>query len=357
MSVTLKGWKRQFMASLFKQEATYDAGVTMSDANACSLLNYDLTTTWDDKIETDKGEVSGKEHGYDQEILSSGCKMTYKEPKCKPNSLAGFATLVLGSDTPTKDGAFAAWKHHIVPITIGNALLSMQVEELFGDLQYKYSGLKGESLKLTGNAGGYLQMETVLHGSGTRSTSATAMAAAISESWMKLSDCKVWMESGADIEIAATLVQAAANISKSPATADNIYPRIKSFDWQWNNNLDPQSGFGGGGVLQDLDYKRRSCALKFTLLFGGAAELAYFTAQTPCAIEFDLKGALIAAGGAMYYGAQLIVPRFKLKTPPLPKGGVNDTLTADFECEVFDDGTNPASILEVYTGKAAYLAA
>jgi len=354
MAITLKGWNRQFMASAFTKEASYDAGATMNNTNACSFKGFDLEPAWEDKIVTDKDEVTGKEHGYDQEIIGYGAKFNYKEPKCKPNSLAFFASLALGSSTPTKDGAFTAYKHKIIPVTVGTALPSCQVEELFGGLQYAYKGVKCNTLKISGEAGGFLALEAGLIGSGTRATSATAFANAIAESWMQVANCKVWMESGADITIGASLVQAAEDISS--AAPDVLSPRLKTFDWNWDNKLEGQPGFGGAGVFQDQDYGRRSCSLKFSLIFAGATELGYYTAQNPCAIEFDLKGALIAAGGAMYYGAHLIVPRFKLKAAPLPKGGPNDSLTQDFDCEVFDDGTNAASIIEVYNAQAAYLA-
>ncbi len=354
MASTKKGWNRQLMCSLFTKEATYDAGVTMNGTNACSLTGFELDTTWDDTVISDKDEVTGKEHGYDQELIGYGGKFGLKFPKVTPNALAGFSNLALGARTSTKDGAYTAYKHKITPVAVGTALPSIQVEELFGGLQYAYKGVKCNTLKISGEAGGLLAMEAGLIGSGTRATSATAMAAAITESWMKLHACKGWFETGANISIDATLTQDAENISG--ATPDNLYPRLKSFEWNWDNGLAGQPGFGGAGVFQDIDYARRKCELKFSLQFYDGTELAYYTAQDACAIEFDLKGAIVVASSSYYFGMHLVVPRFKLKTAPLPKGGPNDTLTADYDCEVFDDGTNAAAILEIYNGQAAYLA-
>jgi len=352
MASTKKGWNRSFMASLFHKEATYDAGHAMADANACSLTGFELDTTWDDKVVTDKDEVTGKEHGYDQELIGYGYKSTLKFPKVKPNDLAGFASYALGSSTPTQDGANTAYKHKIVPATVGTALNSMQVEELFGGLQYYYRGVKVNTLKLSGEAGGLLGMEVGLLGSGTRATSANSFAAAITESWMRLTNCNVWMESGANISIDATLTQAAENISG--ATPDTLHTRFKNFELTWDNALEGQPAFGqAAGAFTDIDYGRRKCNLKFGLIFSDGTELAYYTAQDACAIEFDLKGSAIDSGN-YYFGCHIVVPRFKIKSPPLPKGGPNDTLIQDFECEIFDDGTNSALILEVYNAQAAY---
>lgn len=353
---TKKGWKQELMMSLFKKEATYNAGITMSNANACSMQSFDITPDWDDVITSDKNEVTNKEHGNTQEITRQGVKISYKEPKAKPNTLAGLGMLTLGAITSTQDEALASYRHKITPVAHGTALPSMQAEHLKGGLQYAYKGIKGNTLKITGEAGGYANVEAELLGSGTRATSATAFANAISESWMKISNCKVWMETGANISIDATLTQDAENISS--ATPDTLHTRFKSFDWTWNNNLVPQEGFAGAGVFQDIDFGRRMQELSFTLLFNDSTELDYFINQNPCAIEFDLKGGIVAAGSGTdyYYGFHLIIPRFFIKKAPLPVGGVDDTLECEFECECVEDGTNSAVILEVYNAQAAYLA-
>lgn len=352
--ITKKGWQDQVMLSLFAKEATYNAGVTMNGTNACSMKGFECDVDWSDTVTDDKDSVSGAELGTDQEITAQGVDITYREPRCKPNTLAGLANLALGARATTQDGALAAYRHKITPVAVGSALPSIQAESKKGGVQYAYRGVKCNSLKLSGEAGGYLSLEAALKGSGYRSTSATAFPAVIAESWMKLSNCKVWMETGANISLDATLTQDAENISS--ATPDDLKVRIKSFSVGWENALDPQPGFGGAGQLQDLDYARRSAELSFSLLFDASTELDYFLNQDPAAIEFDLKGALIAGGGTLFYGAHIIIPRFKIKKAPLPKGGPGDILTCDFECDVQNDGTNAPLIIEVYTAKAAYLA-
>lgn len=355
MTITKKGWNQDLMMSLFTKEDTYDAGVTMSDANACSMQGYEFEPSWPDTVVTDKDEVTGKEHGYDQELVEKGFEATYKEAKAKPNTLAGLAALVLGSISSSQDAELTAYKHTITPVTVGTALPSIHVEHEKGGIQYKYYGVKGGSLTLSGEAGQPVSLEATLKGSGTRATSETEFAASISESWLLMQKMKVWLESGANISItaAASRVQDAEDISS--ATPDNLYPRLKSFTFGWQNNLEGQPGAGGGGVLQDIDYGRRAVELKTSIIFYDSTELDYFIDQSVVAVEFDLKGALIAAGGAMYYGFDLIIPRAKIKAAPLPQGGAGDTLTQEIEYEVFDDGTNKAAEIIVYNAQAAYM--
>jgi hypothetical protein len=169
-----------------------------------------------------------------------------------------------------------------------------------------------------------------------------------------MSICKLYMEDGANIDIAAAPTQGAENISS--ATPTDLSVKFRSFEFNWANNIELQYGCGGADVAVDADPGRRKADLKLSLLFADGTELGYYTGQTVLAVEFDWKGALIAEAGAMYYGASLIIPSLRLRTPALPKGGVNDTLTLDLEFDVYNDGTNDAVEMAVYNTKAAYLA-
>jgi len=353
--ITKKGWASQFMFGAYKKEAAFGAGVTMDATNACSMRGFDAEITMPDVVMNDKDEVTGAEFGTTQEIIASRLEINYKEAKAKPNTVAFLSALVLGASASTKDGAFNAWKHKITRVAAGTAQPSTQAEFKVGGLQYSAKGIKGKSLKISAADSGLVSVEAGLMGAGDRATSATAFVPVITESFLKVNQAKFWMENGSSISVAATLTQDAQNISSG--TPVSLGARLKSFELSYDNALEGQVGFGGAGLYQDIDCGRRKAELKFSLLFNDATELNHYLNQNPLAVEFDLKGALIAAGGTMYYGVQLIVPRFMLKAAPWPKGGANDTLTIDMEADIQDDGTNSPVIVEVYTAKAAYLAA
>lgn len=351
--ITLKGHQDEVMLSLFKKEATYDAAVAVSAANFCSMKNFVIPddVDWADDVK----KIMDKEFSTDVEIIEQAIKVTYTEKDAKPNTLIGLAALAFGSITSTQDGALAAYRHKIVPVAVGTALPSVNLIHKRGGVQDLYKGLKCNTLNITGKEGGVVAVKAELLGSGTRATNADSFVASISESWLLMKNCKVWMEDGTSIAIDAVLTQHTENISSG--TPDVIGPRLVSFDFTWNNNLEEQRGSGGGGSAQDIDCVRRQAELKFSLLFKDITERNYFVNKTPLAIEFDLKGALIAVTGTMYYGFQLIVPRFKLMAAPMPKGSADDFLTQDFNCDVQDDGTNAIAIVEGYNAKAGYLLA
>jgi hypothetical protein len=355
--ITKKGWQQELMMSLYKKEATYDAAVTINASNFCTLKGFsDYDPDWADEVSDDLETVSGSEYATEQEIIKQGFSLTYEEPKARPNTIIGMIAGAFGSLTPTQDGGFTAYKHKGNPVTVGTGLPSFNLIGKKGGIQYLQKGCMVNSVELSGEEAGPVKLSAEIFGSGTRATDATSFVAKVSEPRLYAKDSKLWLEDGASISIDATLTQGLENISSGTPTS--LGPRVKSWRWKFMNNLEGQGGFGGGGVFQDMDYGRRAVELAMTLRFNDTTELDYYLNQTNLALELDCKTTtLVAAGGSFYYGFQLVVPSFKLKKAPMPKGGVGDVLTQDFEIIILDNGTNPISIFEGYSAKAAYFAA
>lgn len=324
----------------------------MAASDACEMSGFaSEPRDWTDEVFDDSGEITGSEFPTTQEILKQGVSLAYSEPKAKPNTLAGLGALVMGAITSVQDGGLAAYRHDITPIGADTPLPTIRAEVKDGT-QWGYNGILGQSMKISGGEDGFVSVEAQLVGSGTRAVSAAAFPAKIVESWLKTTQMKVWMENGASISIDGTPSQDAENISSG--TPSNLSIRIKGFSWEWNNN--PYLNYGyGSTVLQEADKgPKRSCALSFSLLYDDDTELNSYINQENVAIEFDARGALIASGGAMYYGMNLVVPAFKIKKVGL-KGTSGSFMTQDFEATVIDDGVNPISKLSVYNAQAAYL--
>lgn len=350
-----KGWNRSLMISSLTKEATYDAGITHTALTSQGLTGYELTPDFTDKVLNDKDEVTGKEFGYTQEIVSYGNKFTLKFAKAKPNDIAIFAHLALGTGTPTQDPGKTAYQHKITRIAEGSELPSASLVYLDGGIQTEYKGVKVNTLKLYGKEGEMLSMDVELIGSGTRATNAASFIAPVVENWLRMDMCSVWLESGTDRTIAGTATQGTEDISST--TPDALKTRTTDFEWMWTNNLQLEPGFGGAGVAQGLSYGRRTATCKVTLRFNSTTEITYYTAQSELAVEFDWKSSnLIASGGTLYYGAQIVIPRCHLSKYPYPEGGPSDTLKQPLEIEISEDGTNSPCIVNAYTATAAYLA-
>lgn len=346
---------RRIMLSAYKREATYGAGVTMNSTNACEMFGYTgAPPAFPDEVEHDGDSITGTLVPTQQEILTKKVEISYTEPRAHPNAIAALAALAFGSPTSTQDGGFAAYRHRFILPTAGAAAQTGQAESLDGD-QRAYRGVGAKSFQLSGEAGKYLELTGSLIGSGYRATSATAFAAKVSEPWMKTSDMRVWLESGANRSIGGP-TQAAEDISS--ATPDDLKARVTKFAFGVEDCIMPEYGFGGAGLVQGIYYHPQpKVSLGFSLAYDTVADLDYYLNQDALALEFDLQhGTLIDAGGAFYYGLSLIVPHAQLKSVGR-SGAVGEFQNLDFDVTVLDDGTNEPFYLDVYTAKAAYLAA
>lgn len=344
----------RLLMSLYKKEAAYDAGVTINSTNACELIGHDSEPPkFSDKTESDLKLITGSEWPTHQEIVRQAVEFDYVEPKAKPNSLAGMAALVLGSIASTKDGLSNAWRHLITPIAAATPLPSIQVEWLDAT-QWKYTGIVGKDLKLFAKEDGFVQLSASMVGSGSRSPSANAFPNKVAESWLKTTVMKTWMESGANISIRATPVQASQDISSGTPT--DLRVRMSAFSFEWNNNNFLNFGFGSPTLLENDKGAMRTAKLTFTLWFQDDTELNLYLNQTAVSIEIDVKGAtLIDPAGSMYPGFDLVVPMGQLM-PIGKKGKAGEFITQDFDVTIMNDGSHPVVQLYVYNGVAAYLA-
>ena len=351
--ITTKGWNQKLMLSLFKKEATYNAAVTVSDANWCSIVGHtDFNPDFTDKVENDKAFVSGTEYGTTQQILEQGFKLGFSTENVTPNTLIGLVSLAEGSSTPTKEGAHAAYTHDIVEVAAGVATPSINLIGVKGAKQYLAKGIKVGGYEIKGSEGKSVSFSADLIGSGYRAVNADSFAAKISESWMLMNPSTIKIATGTDISIDTPLVQGTQNISATTPT--NLSAAVKSFSFKRGFNLTEQR-MGGAGLCSDIDYGRRTVECSIEMRY--ADYIALYEAQTPLALELECtQGAKIDAGGALYYGFKLVIPRCMLKKFPYPTGGVSDTLSCQFDLDIQNDGTNPVFKIQAYNAVAAYLA-
>lgn len=349
----------QLALSLFDKEASYDAGPGgWLAANACQMSGFDGIVQMDDAVVDDKEGVSGSEYPTVREIEKKGLAFEYTESRLKPNTLAGLAALHFGSVTSVQDGTYTAYRHKIIPVAPGTALPSIGALYKQAGSQYEAKGIKSSTFSLKWN-GSWFSLACALLGSGTRASDATSFPAKISENWLrtgKIAGC--WIETGADISIAATPTQGAQNISS--ATPDDLTSRLLDFSFDHNNNLRGDLGYaaGGGEVRSDLEYGRRegTVSIKIKALSSAwATELGYYENMDSMAVELHVDmGTVIDTGGAYKWGFILIIPLIKLD--PIQREVQDDFHTFTLMGPVMNDGSNDEVILYVYNAQSVYLA-
>jgi hypothetical protein len=357
-----RSYARQLMLSLFDKEAVYDGGPSgWSASSACLMSDMDESSavvTWDDLVQANADVLTGRELVTHQEIARYSTRLTYTEPRCKPNTLAGLMGLCLGTVTSSQDGSETAYRHKITKATsVSLPSIAGQVKHEGGD-QRLYTGLKGEQFTFAIN-GAYFNFSCGLVGSGKRGTSATAFVASISENWLRVGDAKFFIKdtAGSAISTSGTPTQGSANLGGSEI---NLSPRVRTFSLTWQNAPAVEAGYRASTGLYRGDFYpvRRSGGVQISFdvdTSDEGARLTNYLSQTQLAFEVNVdSGSLVDPDGAFKYGVILIIPRLQLK--PLTRAQTDEMETIMFDGEVMDDLTNSELVAYVYTAKAAYLA-
>lgn len=357
-----RSYARQLMLSLFDKEASYDAGPGgWSTSSACAMSDMDEASAvvqWDDMLQANADVVTGRELVSKQEITRYSTRLTYTEPRCKPNSMAGLIGLSLGTVASSQDGSETAYRHKITKAaSVSLPSIAGQVKHEGGD-QRLYTGLKGDSFTFAIN-GAYFSFASSLVGSGKRGASVTSFVAAISENWLRVGDAKFFIKDtgGSAISTSGAPTQGSANLGGSEI---NLSTRVRTFSLTWNNAQAVEAGYRAStGLYRGNFYPVRragSVQISFDVdTSDESARLTNYLSQTQLAFEVNVdSGVLIDADGAFKYGCVLIIPRLQLK--PVVRAQTDELETIMFDGEVMDDLTNSELVAYVYTAQAAYLA-
>jgi hypothetical protein len=353
----------QLMMSLGDKEATYDAGPAAWTLGAAFQLYEfgEAFAVWDDRIVTDEATVHGSIYPTADSIVLQDVRLAYPEPRARYTPLAGLAALAGGVVSASQDAALTAYRHKITPVAADVELPSIGVVEKAAGLQYLYTGIKADTLRLKrgGPERAYWELEAGLIGSGTRAADSTAFPAKVSEDPIPWGKTFCWLETGTDINLAATPTQGTEDISS--ATPDNFTARLLDVTFEHRNDLQADDGYtASSGVVRNrlVHGPGRGATVSITLIVDPAtlaAELAYYTGRANCALEVEVdSGTIIAETGTMKWGFDLVIPRLRLNPPARGVDRGVNTITLSGRC--FDDGTNPLWQLYVYNAQAAFLA-
>jgi hypothetical protein len=353
-------WKDQVMISLFAREASYDAGVSVSAATTCSMRDFDDATPheeWDDLVDDDVPLVHGEEYRVVQALVRQSVRLTYREPRTKPNTLAGLIGLALGSITSVRDGTAGAWRHRLSKAaSVQMPSVTLQTRHAMGG-QYRYTGIKADGFTLAAN-GPYLSLSAPLIGSGSRTRAADSFPPAVDERWLRWGDAHVyWVAAPTPIALPADPVQGATNLG--PEATEISTRLIGQFEIVHGTHLLDEMGYrpGSGRVRAHLHPERRETWVIVELAVDvdlEATEIDRYFHQTPTALELNVdSGVLIDPSGTYRYGFILLIPRLQWRRVRYDEEHQLETLV--LEGQVLADGTNPEIVCWVFNAQPRYL--
>ena len=306
---TKRGFDRKFYFSYIHEQSVW--GTLEADANLYPFrVNSDSLVLTPELVD-DTDEVGGSEEAQEQDELSRDVSGSMIQNKVRAPFAAAILANALGASTDSTQDTTAG-RHIITPYTTDYSVKTFSGLDLWSNTIYRaYHNLAIDSVELSTQRKGWLQLSAQVIGSGKTATSGITVgslgAAPAMGPALKCGDMKVFRSVNAGTVLPGTYGQGSEDL---PGAATDIKAKIRSFRYRYNNNLlrDDAYESGSGLFRARAERERRAQSLSFDVEFEDATYLDYLTAQDTLALEFDF---------------------------------VSGTLIASCEAKVMDDGTNP----------------
>ncbi len=353
---TLRGFDRKFYFSHATKQSTW--GTLELDADLHPFrVNSDPFVIAPEFV-TDTDLIGGYEEASSQEELARGVSGPLTQNRATAAFLGPILAYTLGASMDTQQDT-SAYRHIIIPTPATFVMPTFSALDLFTASYYiAYHNLAIDSLELSTQRKGWLSATAQCIGSGKTAIAGVtvgSLGAAVTQGpALKAGDLVIFRGVDQGVGLPATYSQVATD-ENLPGTAAAITTTIRTFRWRVNNNLLADEAYEPGtGILRGrAERQRMSQSLSFSAEFADNTYLAYLTSQNNLGLEFRFVSSTLAGNASMYYGLNLAFPSVKLTAVPVT-GGV-DTLIANCEAIVMNDGTGPTVQATVFDKTAAYL--
>ena len=354
--------------SWFVAETAYDTAGTVEAAGFSTAVEIDPIRINNDDTRRD-GMGEGSEFGSEGYVTRHGVTVNVSFPFLRPNDWAGLTAYALGSNSVAQDGALTAFRHKSV--LSATVIPSFSMVALEAGIQKIYTGCKINVLTLA-RSGEYWSATAEVMCSGRRESNADSFPAEISEEPLLYGNTSMFIERGADVNVAATPTQGSQGISG--ATPDDIKCDVTGdMTITINNNLRSDRGYdcsNANDVLAKGQLDRgakREITATFDMTFEDDQELTDFlgtlNVQEHIALEINqvetAQGVIDTGGGGVFlFGFVLIIPRAVYETIGESTDD-EDVITRTFTLRAktptsADENTTDVIQIWTYNAQAAY---
>jgi predicted SnoaL-like aldol condensation-catalyzing enzyme len=366
--------KTQLNVSLAAKESAYDTAAALDQ-----LLLSNLGAIPQEIVQTknDQDLTGGNEEATDQEVFAQMVSFPLAFNRVKPTTLLFIGAYGLGSvavalaDTSTP--AEAVRQYACTPVD--GDLSSFTFEHWYDTaLKYRYSGglVNSFNLSVQRGANRFVSMSAEILGSGTRAAAGSAQTEA-SESQLNAASAGAWLledtGNNADITLAAGEATAGTRTqSLDPATTDlangggaaaDITTELRSMEWAFSNNINPDDNYriGGGNVLSDVERGGRTQTLTISLDHVDDVETVRLKNQYNVAFQMIVRGDESSTDSGYYHGFSLIFPQLKTQSVQVVEQGGN--LVDQIVYSVLDDpaGTHQSVYFDIFAEAGASIMA
>ena len=344
------------------KESAYGTAATIDRllrVNTGSIPNLAVQTI------NDQDKIGGEEEITDVDVIAKSGSFDMGINRVKPDGLAFVAGFGMGAvataaaDTGTP--ATVVEQHAITPM-VSDAQISFTFEGVTtASIKKLYKGglINSFTLRVNRGANRFINLNANVLFDGTEGTAGSAQTEKAESPLNAAATTGVFIGTAP-----ASGMETAGNRSQDldPASSDlaatptNISSTLRSLEWTFNNNINPDDLYliGGGLTFGKGERTARTQQVTLTFDYTDQTEVDRLLNQTDVALELIVRGDESSTDSGYYHGAHLILPKLRWADVRVAEEG--GRLVNQITADVLQDATFGSAILDVFNEQAAYAA-
>ncbi len=330
------------------KESSYGTPAALATA-----FNFEgpITDIQPNEVQTDENETTGLNEPAVQEILNWKLDGSHQQ-RAMPHNMAHFLSMVMGkvtTDQPDNTNDPTVYRHYMERDLMNIILPSLTMVEYDGIAAKRFSGLFGKSVKISGERGDFVKLETQFGGMGKEEPSADNKPTVVGESYLRYGD--VSFTRGGSLSGSVGAGDLAVGGSPTSLQGD-----LQSFEWTIDNQA--QTIYEMGDSSSYVSRVERGD--KFNQSLSAIFEMQDDTHKTGLingseyVMNIPITGAVIAGGSGSYnFSCDIIFPKVVYKEAKKDRDG--ETITVNAEFQVLEDTTYGSVIVKIINEQTAYL--
>jgi len=322
-------------------------------AALATAFNFEgpITDVQPNEVQTDENETTGLNEPAMQEILNWKLDGSHQQ-RAMPHNMSHFLSMVMGkvtTDQPDNTNDPTVYRHYIERDLVNIILPSLTMVEYDGIAAKRFSGLFGKSVKISGERGDFVKLETQFGGMGKEEPNSDSKPTVVGESYLRYGDVN-FTRGGS---LSGSVVAGDLAVGGSPTS---LKGDLQSFEWTIDNQA--QTIYEMGDSSSYVSRVERGD--KFNQSLSAVFEMQDDTHKTGLingseyVMNIPITGAVIAGGSGSYnFSFDIIFPKVVYKEAKKDRDGEIVTVNAEFQ--VLEDTTYGSVIVKIINEQTAYL--
>ena len=338
------GWRGFSTAT----ESDYGTPATLATA-----FNFEgpITDVQPNEVQTDDNEITGLNEPAMQEIINWKLDGSHQQ-RAMPHNLAHFLSMVMGkvtTDQPDDVNDPSVYRHYIERDLANITLPSLTMVEYDGIAAKRFTGLFGKSVKVSGERGDFVKLESQFGGMGKEEPNSDSKPTVVGESYLRYGDVK-FTRGGT---LSGSVAAGDLTVGGSPTS---LQGELQSFEWTIDNQAQTiyEMGDSSSYVTRVERGDKFNQSLSAVLEMQDDTHKTGLINGTEYVMNIPITGAVIAGGsGSNKFSCDIIFPKVVYKEATKDRDG--ETVMVNAEFQVLEDTNYGSVIVKIINEQTSYL--